>query len=89
MLISIIGALAGITSVTALIPQIYKTYKTKSAVDLSWLMLINFFACSVLWVVYGILTDAGSVWYTNVALLVFNVILIVFKYKYGRDKVRA
>ena len=81
-MITIIGFLAAFTSTISLIPQVYKTYKLKSSNDLSYLMLLNFFVTSVLWILYGIMIMSVAVWGTNVIMLIFSVILLILKYKY-------
>lgn len=86
MFIFIMGTLACLTSTISLIPQIYKTYQTKSVEDLSSVMLWNFCICSLLWIVYGFTTDSATVWITNIIMLVCSIILVVFKLKYtGKD----
>jgi len=83
MFIFIISFLACATSTVSLIPQVYKTYKSKSVDDLSTIMLWNFCLCSLLWIVYGLATDSITVWVTNVIMLIFSVMLVYFKIKYG------
>ena len=89
MLISIVSILACLTSTVSLLPQVYKTYKTKSVDDLSSLMLWNFCACSLLWIVYGLLTDSATVWVTNIIMLIFSIILVYFKIRYGTKNEKA
>lgn len=84
MFLLIIGSIASITSTISLIPQVFQTYKTKSVADLSLLMLINFFICSICWVIYGITLEATSVWITNIIMLIFSALLIILKIKYRR-----
>jgi len=84
MLISIIGFIATITSIISLPPQLYQTYKTKSARDISMFMLINFLICSLSWVAYGFLTDTASVWITNVIMTIFSLLMIILKIVYDR-----
>lgn len=86
MFIFIISFLACATSTVSLVPQVYKTYKSKSVEDLSSVMLWNFCICSLLWIVYGITTDSITVWVTNVIMLIFSIILVYFKVKYERKK---
>jgi len=86
MLIFIVSVLACFTSTISLIPQVYKTYRTKSVDDLSSVMLWNFCLCSLLWIIYGLLTDSKTVWVTNVIMLVFSVILVYFKIRYDGKK---
>ncbi|MDG1436977.1 MAG: SemiSWEET family transporter [Rickettsiaceae bacterium] len=82
MIISIIGFMAAFTSTISLIPQIYRTYKLKSSYDLSYLMLLNFFVTSVLWIIYGVMITSMVVWGTNVIMLIFSIILLFLKYIY-------
>ena len=83
MITTIIGFIASFTSIVSLIPQIIQSYRTRSVRDISLLMLINFCICSISWVFYGILTDAQSVWLTNIIMSLFSFILLYFKVKYN------
>ncbi len=67
--IDLIGIIASVTSVVGFLPQIYKNQQTRSVSDLSALMLLNFFICSLAWVIYGGLTGSTYVLVTNVACL--------------------
>ena len=82
MLIKFFGFLAFITSIISLFPQIIKTYKTKSATDLSALMLLNFLICSVSWLCYGLMTNDLAVWSTNLVMVICSIILGYLKFKY-------
>jgi len=84
MFLSIISVLACLTSTIALLPQIHKTYVTKSAEDLSSLMLWNFCLCSALWTAYGVMTYSKTVWITNVIMLIFSMWLIYLKFIYSK-----
>jgi MtN3 and saliva related transmembrane protein len=52
--ISLIGYIAYVLTTGALIPQVYKTIKTRSTGDLSLSTFIFFFAGTVLWLIYGL-----------------------------------
>ncbi|MDZ4323083.1 MAG: PQ-loop repeat-containing protein [Alphaproteobacteria bacterium] len=67
--VDLIGIIASVTSVAGFLPQIYKNQKTKSVQDLSALMLLNFFVCSLAWVAYGGVMGSTYVLLTNVACL--------------------
>ena len=84
VVITIVGFIASFTSVISLIPQIIKSYKTKSVSDLSFLMLVNFLICSISWTLYGILIDDLSVLATNIVMTIFSFILLVFKIRYAK-----
>lgn len=76
------GWLALITSLIGLAPQIYKAYISKSTNDLSMLYLINYFVCSLCWIVYGHLTHSLFVVYSNVLGMVSCIFLIAQKMRY-------
>lgn len=82
MILLLASIVASATSIISLVPQIFQTYRTKSAKDLSLLMLINFLICSLSWIVYGCLTNMWTVLATNVVMTIFSVILIVFKVRF-------
>jgi len=79
------GYAGTITGVSFLIPQVYKTYRTKSVEDLSWGMLGIFFLNCVLWSTYGFLTDALPIILTNIVALAVNVTLITLKVRYRNN----
>jgi MtN3 and saliva related transmembrane protein len=81
-IVSIAGFVASITSVIGLLPQVYKTYKTKSAKDISMLMLINYLICSLAWVVYGFYSEAYFVLYSNIIGTAVSIISIIQKKNY-------
>lgn len=80
-----LGALALVTSCLSLVLQLIKTYKTKSASDLSLWMLLNFLLCSLAWVGYGVVTNDGLVYLTNLFTALCSLFLLLFKYRY-REK---
>ena len=78
----ILGLAAGtITSITFL-PQVLHIWKTKSAKDLSMSMLLLLILGVVMWLTYGIITQAVPIIYTNSMVLIMSIILLVFKIKF-------
>ena len=78
----ILGLLALVTSVIGLLPQVYKTHITKSAQDISMLMLVNYLICSVSWIGYGIFQGSFFVVMSNIAGFFISIILISQKLYY-------
>lgn len=82
--VDILGYSAGaITSLTFL-PQVIKTWKDKSARDISLLMFVIAAVNEVMWIFYGaLLTPANWViiW-TNVIVLSMALTMIYFKLRY-------
>ena len=82
---NLFGYAGTITGVSFLIPQVYKTYQTKSVEDLSWGMLGIFFLNCMFWTTYGLLTNALPIILTNVIALVVNITLITLKVLYRNN----
>ncbi|MDR1333052.1 MAG: hypothetical protein LBJ69_01460 [Holosporales bacterium] len=78
------GAVASVTTVVGIVPQIYKAYKTRSMGDVSTAMLVNYFLCSVSWLVYGVVTNSTYVAVSNVICVVTSIISLYQKRKYGK-----
>lgn len=82
----ILGYTAGaITSLTFL-PQVIKTWKEKSAKDVSLLMFIVAASNEVLWIVYGILQNDWVIILTNVCVLAMSLVMIFLKLRYDRKR---
>ena len=79
-----LGFVAGFLSTVALIPQILRIYRLKSAREIS--LLYNTFLLSglILWLVYGILLDLVPIIIWNIIGLVLTCLLLLAKVKYGR-----
>ena len=77
-----LGLLAGILTTTAFVPQVYKTWKTRSAKDLSLSMFLIFVLGVLLWLLYGILKRDLPVIAANAATLILAVTLLVFKLRF-------
>jgi len=82
MNVEIIGIIAGVLSCTTFLPQIIKTYKSKSTEDVSLLMFIIAALGSALWLIYGVLIQSFALTFTNVIVLIFSLIMLFFKIKY-------
>ena len=80
--IEILGLVAGtITSVTFL-PQVVKIWKTKSAKDLSLMMLLLLMLGVILWLIYGLVIMSAAIIYTNSMVLAMSLIMLYFKLKF-------
>jgi MtN3 and saliva related transmembrane protein len=80
--IEILGLVAGtITSITFL-PQVVKIWQTKSAKDLSIMMLLLLMLGVVLWLIYGLVVMSAAIIYTNSMVLAMSFIMLYFKFKF-------
>ena len=81
--LNIIGYSAVVIGTSLMLPQVIKSYKTKSVADLSWGMLILYFLNCTLWLIYGILINASHLILTNAIALVISVIQILLKVRFS------
>jgi MtN3 and saliva related transmembrane protein len=80
--VDILGYSAGaITSLTFL-PQVIKTWKVKSAKDISLLMFVIAAVNEVMWIIYGALLDNWVIILTNVIVLSMALTMIFFKLRF-------
>jgi MtN3 and saliva related transmembrane protein len=80
---TLIGLMAGALTTVALLPQVAKIYKTKSARDISLGMFIVFCVGVALWVVYGILLNELAIVIWNTVTLVLGLAIVSMKLAYG------
>ncbi|MCC5636087.1 SemiSWEET transporter [Nostoc sp. CHAB 5844] len=81
-LITVLGLVAGALTTIAFLPQMFKIWKTKSAKDVSFVMLITFMSGLLLWLVYGIALQALPIIISNAISFIFNLIILWLKIKY-------
>ena len=77
-----VGGIACATSIIGLLPQVVKTFKTKSAEDLSTIMLVNYLVCSLAWTSYGYYTNSIFVLISNIIGTITSFILMIQKRYY-------
>ena len=81
-----LGYFAGFLTTVSLVPQVIKTWKTKSADDLSLGMFLVFCAGVACWLVYGFRLDAKPIYLWNLATLLLAGAILVMKLKFkGRS----
>ncbi|HLO88375.1 SemiSWEET transporter [Anabaena azotica] len=80
--VTILGIVAATLTTIAFLPQVWRTWKTKSAKDVSFIMLIAFMSGLVLWLIYGIILNALPIILANSITLVLNFIILWLKIKY-------
>lgn len=84
MIVEIIGILAAITGTIRLVPQIIKSYVTKSVDDLSiWWQILGA-ATAILWLIYGILIDDIIITIGMIIVAICFLILVYQKKIYSK-----
>lgn len=80
--VDILGYAAGaITSLTFL-PQVIKTWREKSAKDISLLMFLIAAINEVMWIAYGALLNNWVIILTNAIVLAMSLTMIYLKLRY-------
>jgi MtN3 and saliva related transmembrane protein len=80
---TLIGFVAGGLTTIAFVPQLVKTWRSRSAEDVSLGMLVIFCTGVALWLVYGLLIGAWPVILANVVTLVLALAILLLKLRYG------
>ncbi len=78
----ILGYSAGVITTLTFLPQVIKTWKERSARDVSLWMFIIAATNEVMWIGYGILKDDWVIILTNAVVLALSVTMIGLKLKY-------
>lgn len=80
--IEILGFIAGSLTTTAFLPQVIKTWKTKSTKDISLEMFLILSIGIFLWLLYGIFIKSLPVIFANAITLILASIILFFKIRY-------
>ena len=78
----IIGLVAAVLTTSAYVPQVYKTWKTKSAGNISLTMYIDMFSGIILWLIYGIHLNSLAMIVANIVTAILTLIILIFKLRY-------
>ena len=82
MYTSIIGYLAAFGTTVSFLPQAIKTIQTKDTSGISLYMYALFTLGTLLWLIYGIMSDSLPVAVANSITMVFASIILVYKLRY-------
>ncbi|MGJ5630747.1 SemiSWEET transporter [Nostoc sp. CALU 1950] len=80
--LTVLGLAAATITTISFLPQMFKTWQTKSAKDVSFVTLITFISGIFLWLIYGIYLQSLPIILANAVTLVFNLIILWLKIKY-------
>ena len=82
--IEIAGHTGALLSAITFIPQVYKTWKTKSAKDLSLTMMFIVVCSTIIWLYYAISLMLWPVIIANVIVGLLSLLLIYFKFTFSK-----
>lgn len=83
-MIKIVGLIAGILTASSLLPQLFKTIKTKEAEDVAPFMFWMLVTGTGLWGYYGILRDDLPIIVTNAFSFSLNIFMLVLRKRYAK-----
>lgn len=76
------GLVAGFLTTVAFIPQVIKTWQSKSARDLSLIMFSLFCTGVFLWMIYGFMINELPVILWNIITLMLALTILFFKIRF-------
>ncbi len=83
--VDILGYAAGLITAFTFLPQVIKTWKTRSAKDVSLAMFVIALSNQILWLAFGILRADPVIIITNAVMLLMTTLMIVLKLKYNHN----
>lgn len=84
--IEFIGYAAGIFTLINFLPQVLKSYTTKSVEDVSYLMVITYAISMILWVTYAYLINSWPIMITNSIAFLMSVVQLFLMFKYEKNE---
>ena len=81
-IVTAIGYVAGTLTTISFLPQLIKTWRCKSAKEISWAMLLAFALGVTLWLIYGIFLRSAPIIVANAATLTLVVLILALKVYY-------
>lgn len=82
--VEIIGVIGAILTTASFVPQVYKTFKTKSVEGISLTMYTVFLIGLIFWLIYGIRINSFSVILANTVTGILVLIIILFRILYKK-----
>ena len=82
-LVDLVGYAAGTLTTLSFLPQVIKTWQSRSAKDISLAMFLMFCIGVSLWIVYGVFNADLPVILANVVTLTLASIILGFKFYYS------
>ena len=77
------GAVAGILSVAAFVPQAWRIFSRKSASDVSLAMYVTLIAASLLWMIYAWTLGSMPLFFTNLVIGAIAVLIALLKIRHS------
>jgi MtN3 and saliva related transmembrane protein len=83
--IELVGYLGSFLTSITFIPQVYKSWQSKSVGDLSIWMILIVVTSTLVWLVYGFAIKSGPVIVANLVVLTLTLVLLYFKLTFKKQ----
>lgn len=80
----ILGYAASAVTVLTFLPQVIKTWKEKTAKDVSLMMFVIAIVNEVMWIGYGVMIKNNVIIITNIIMMIMASTMIFLKLKYNK-----
>jgi len=81
--VTVLGMVAGVHTTVAFLPQVLRTWRTRSTADISLVMFLIYVTGIVLWLIYGLMLHDLPLITSNAVTLVFSGAILGLKLKHG------
>ncbi|PIZ99437.1 MAG: hypothetical protein COX77_01465 [Candidatus Komeilibacteria bacterium CG_4_10_14_0_2_um_filter_37_10] len=81
--IEIIGFVAGVLVAISLLPQLIKSWKTKSTKDVALAWTVINLTGQMLWLVYGVYINSTPLVVMSSITMIMNIFIVTLKLKFG------
>jgi Uncharacterized conserved protein len=82
--VTLLGLAAGFLTTASFLPQVVKTWRTRSAQDLSYGMIVLFISGITLWLLYGIEIQSLPIIAANGMTILLLLVLLGMKIRFER-----
>lgn len=83
---SLLGLIAGFLTTLAFLPQVLKTWRTRSAQDISTGMYLLFSLGLLLWLLYGLEIRSLPIVMANTVTLLLTIAILMMKLRFARRR---
>jgi len=81
--VTLLGMIAGALTTVAFLPQVLRTWRTRSTADISLVMFLIYVTGIALWLIYGLMLKDIPLITSNAVTLVFSGTILGLKLKHG------
>lgn len=83
--LSVLVTIIGTIGVFAILPQVIKIFRRKSAKDISILAYALFIIVNFVWFLYSIEIKSFPLGFTSIIAIIFQIVIVIGWLKYGRE----